>query len=83
PPLLFLFSPVSTTHHSADRQGRGISCYSAIGSSSSNSRHLRNSRLSLFRSITLPFFPYLPPVPRAGAREYSPSFLRRGARSAG
>ena len=28
---------------------------------------------SLFRGITLPFFPYLPPVPRAGAQGPSPS----------
>ncbi len=82
---VFLLSPsttrVGTSRHSARRQAGGISCYSAIGSSSTNSRHPRNSRLFLFRGSTRgvlfsttpayghPFYIegelYLSPVPRA------------------
>jgi hypothetical protein len=72
PPLHPSISYIRIPHHSADRQVRGISCCSAIGSLSTNSRHSRNSRLFLFRGITHPVLPYLPPVPRSGARPRSP-----------
>ena len=77
---VFLLSPsithVGTPRHSARRQAGGISCYSAIGSSSTNSRHLRNSRLFLFRGSTRGILPYLSPAPRVGTQGYSPSSQR-------